>query len=167
MRLECGCPAEYPDWDAKDLDLSNQLVHILNLPMFLHMPLAYTAYLNRQFSEISNLELTEKWPGLILTQTGFFRGRILSLLESEQTLSRHVKSLPMPFNLHGMLHNGGIDTMRKSALQLQAKLFDIGKMPKELYICHLTCLRCADERGGDKILLLRRWVESPTLKKRL
>jgi hypothetical protein len=52
-------------------------------------------------------------------------------------------------------------------MQLQAKLFDIGKMPKELYICHLTCLRCADERGGDKILLLRRWVESPTLKKRL
>ena len=39
-----------------------------------------------------------------------------------------------------------------------------GKMPKELYISHLTCQRCEEERGSEKILLVRRWVESPRLK---
>lgn len=167
MRLECGCPSEYPDWDNIDLDLSGQLAHILSIPTFFHMPLAYTAYLKNQYQEISELELKEKWPGMILTQTGFLRGRIISLLENEQTMSRRIKPLPTPFMVHARLHKGGIDTMRKSILELQAKLFDNGKMPRELYISHLTCLRCGEERGGDKILLLRRWVDSPKLKKRL
>lgn len=167
MRLECGCPSEYPDWDNKELDLGGQLAHVLPIPNFFHMPLAYTAYLKNQWQEITGLELKEKWPGLILTQTGFFRGRIVSLLENQQTPSRRVNTLPLPFTVSCKLHRGNVSTMRKSVLALQAELFDQGRMPKELYICHLTCLRCEEERGGDKILLVRRWVESPTLKAKI
>ena len=123
--------------------------------------------LKSQWQEITGLDLREKWPGMILTQTGFLRGRIISLLENEQTMSRRVKSLPLSFNVAGKLHDGGIGTMRKSVLELQARLFDSGRMPKELYISHLTCLRCEEQRGGEKILLLRRWVDSPKLKAKI
>jgi hypothetical protein len=47
------------------------------------------------------------------------------------------------------------------------QLFDMGRMPKELYLCYLTCPVCSEEKGGDKILLLRRWQASATLSKRI
>ena len=36
-------------------------------------------------------------------------------------------------------------------------ILDSGRMPKELYLCHLTCPHCSADRGGDRILVLRRW----------
>lgn len=50
---------------------------------------------------------------------------------------------------------------------MQIELLDQGRAPKELYICYLTCTHCYEKRGGHKTLLLRRYVESPTLKKRI
>ena len=167
MRLECGCPSKYPDWHNQDINLSGQLAHVLPIPNFFHMPLAYTAYLKRQWQEITSLELNEQWPGMIMTQTGFLRGRIINLLETEQTMSRFINPLPSPFNVRCKLHEDGLGSMRKSVMALQAEIFDEGKMPKELYISHLTCLRCDEARGGEKILLMRRWMDSPKLKARL
>jgi hypothetical protein len=65
------------------------------------------------------------------------------------------------------LHEGGIGTIKESTRQLQMQLFDFGRMPKELYLSYLTCPVCRDEKGGDKILLLRRWQHSSTLAKRI
>jgi len=50
---------------------------------------------------------------------------------------------------------------------MQSALLDEAKMPKELFLCYLTCPRCRDERGGIKIMLLRHWVKSEKLQKRL
>ena len=99
-----------------------------------------------------------------LTQTNFMSGRIISLLSSAQSPSRHVMCLPASFQARSLLHVGGISTLRNSVRELQSTLFDVGRMPKELFLAHLTCPRCAATRGGEKILLLRRWTDSARLK---
>jgi len=166
MILECGCPDDYPAWNDEDVDLGGTCVHSLPIPTLLHMPLAYEAYLQRQQHEITRLELPEKWPGFALTQTGWLRGRIIRLLNNVQSPSRFVSFLPKPFNVRAKLHSGDIGTIRTAVQEIQTKLLNDGKMPKELYLCYLTCPRCQDARGGARILLLRRWEFSKHLQKR-
>lgn len=167
MALDCGCPESWPDWHKQDINLGGATAHILGIPTFLHMPLSYGLYVARQRGEIETLELTEKWPGLVLTTTGFMRGKIISILETANSPSRRVQALPMEFTLHAYLHNGGIGTVKESMRKLQSSLFDQGRMPKELYMAYLTCPHCEESRGGDKIMLFRRFEESDTLKRRL
>lgn len=168
MSLDCGCPEHYPaEWDGADIDLGGACVHALGIPMLFHMPLAYVHYLQRQTNAIDALELKERWPGLILTRTGMFRGEMLRLIDATASPSRLIKYLPVDFKLRGLIHHGGMATLRDSVRRLQQTLFDEGKLPREMYLCHLTCPRCAEARGGDKILLLRRWQQSPTLQRRL
>lgn len=167
MTLECGCPESWPDWHQQDIDLGGMLAHQLGLPCFLHMPLSYGLYAAKQHQQIQDLELTEKWPGLVLSTTGLLRGRIIRLLADQSSPSRHVSALPMDFRIRGLLHEGGIGTVRDSVRALQSGLLDQGHMPKELYMAYLTCPRCADQRGGDKILLARRWRESATLARKV
>jgi hypothetical protein len=77
-----------------------------------------------------------------------------------------VQTLPAAFQLRGKLHEGGIGTIRNSVRALQSQLLDAGRMPKELYLTHLTCPQCREQRGGDRILVLRRWIDSPRLRRR-
>lgn len=167
MILECGCPEHYPDWDGKDVDLGGQQAHVLSIPTLMFMPLAYEAYLARQQAVIDQLQLKEQWPGLVLTRTGMLRGSLTRLLEPTISLARHIILLPREFHFYAVLHHGNVSTARKVIREMQMKLVDSGRVPKELYLCHITCGRCSDERGGEKILLLRRWIESPVLQKRI
>lgn len=167
MTPACACPAHYPNWDGQDIDLGGMLAHILSIPTLLHMPLAYGVYLERQQQMVTQLGLKELWPGLVLTRTGFFRGSLTRLLEKTRSPSRHVQFLPRPFWVHGWLHYGNLSTGHKAIQQMQMKIIDAGHRPKELYLCYLTCPRCAEERGGEKILLLRRWEESALLQRKL
>jgi len=167
MTQNCACPEHFPQWHEQDIDLSGKTVLALKIPSFLYMPLSYDSYVQRQLSDLAQLELSEQWPGLVMTRTGFLRGEIMRLLTPGNSPSRYVKPLSAPFNVRGYLHNGGIGSIRESTRQLQMQLFDNGRMPKELYLCYLSCPLCCEKKGGDKILLLRRWNESPTLKKRL
>ena len=164
--LDCGCPEAIPDWHDQDIDLGGHLVHQTAIPMLLYMPLAYELYVQKQRQALDQLQLQERWPGLRLTRTGLLRGSLTCLLEDTQSLSRHVSHLPYPFNVRGRLHQGNISTIRDSVRQVQMTLLDSGRMPKELYLCHLTCPHCSERRGGDKILLLRRWQLSKTLDKK-
>ena len=166
MSLSCACPEHYPDWDGKDVNLGGHCVHSLSIPTLLHMPLGYEAYLKRQYHDIQALQLTESWPNLVLTRTGMFRGTIMRPLEKTTSPSHRITYLPSPFHLRGKLHHGDVGTIRDSVRQIQMTLLDSSKLPKELYMCYLTCPLCRDERGGNKILLLRRWTESEFLKKR-
>ncbi|HHH36323.1 MAG TPA: hypothetical protein ENK48_05775 [Gammaproteobacteria bacterium] len=166
MMAECGCPTRYPDWDGQDIDLGGWYTHTLTFPTLFHMPLAYEAYLQRQNRALEQLELKERWPGLVLTRTGMFRGSITRLLEEGTSLSRHVRHLPSPFMVRAILHHGNVSTLRGPLRESQMALLDAGRMPREVYLCHLTCPRCERERGGEKILLLRRWVRSPALEKK-
>ena len=166
MSLSCACPEHYPDWDGKDIDLGGHCVHALSIPMLLHMPISYEVYLKRQYHDIQALQLSESWPNLVLTRTGMFRGTIIRPLEKTTSPSHRITYLPSPFHLRGKLHHGDVGTIRDSVRQIQMTLLDNGKLPKELYMCYLTCPLCRDERGGNKILLLRRWTESAFLKKR-
>lgn len=134
--------------------------------MLMHMPLGYEIYLQRQQRAIEQLQLREPWPGLVLTRTGIFRGSITRLLEDVQSMSRHVGYFPQPYPVRAYLHPGNIGTVRQSIRLVQAQLLDDGCMPKELYLCYLTCPRCAEMRGGDKILILRHWQKSRLLEKR-
>jgi hypothetical protein len=166
MMLECGCPGEFPDWNNQDVELGGSCVLTLGIPMLLHMPLAYEAYLQRQQQEVDQLELPERWPGFVLTRTGALRGKMIRLLENVSSPSRHVSYLPKPFQLRAVLHQGDIGTIRTIVKEMQMKLFDEGKMPRELYLSYLTCPTCQEQRGGAKIMLLRHWVDSPRLKRR-
>lgn len=157
MALDCQCPEHYPDWHRKDIDLGGHCVHQLAIASFLNMPMAYEMYLGRQQLEIDRLQLAQVWPGLVLTRTGMFGGTITRLLEESGSLSRHVTHLPHPFHVHGYLHQGNVGTIRNALREVQMQLLDSGRMPKELYLCHLTCPHCSSQRGGDRILLLRRW----------
>lgn len=163
MMLECGCPGEYPDWHKQDVELARHTAHILPIASFLHMPLSYETYKQRQQEEIEQLELHERWPGFALTRTGWLRGKMIRLLDGGESPSRHFQRLPTDFQLQGFLHDGGIGTMRKSVREQQELLLDSGRMPKEMYLAYLTCPTCSDKRGGDRILLLRRWRASNRL----
>lgn len=164
---QCHCPESYPDWHQKDIDLGGSTVHRLKIASFMYMPLSFDTYLERQYKDIQELELQETYPDIVLSRTGFWGGEIIRILEPAQSPSRYVDTLPLSFQLRGYLHNGGIGTIKEATRALQMELFDLGRMPKELYLVYLTCPICADRKGGDKILLLRRWRESPTLAKRI
>jgi hypothetical protein len=166
MILECGCPGEYPSWNDEDVDLGGTCVHTLPIPTLFHMPVAYEAYLQRQQDEITRLELPEIWPGFALTRTGWLRGQIIRPLNNVHSPSRFVGFLPNPFTVRAKLHSGDVGTMRNSIQNMQSELIRGGKMPKELYLCYLTCPRCQDSRGGARILLLRRWQISRRLQAR-
>ena len=163
MSETCPCPRTYPNWDNQDVDLAGLCILKLGIPTLLHMPMAIEAYLQKQQREVDNLELPECWPGFTLTNTGFVRGSIMRPLENISSPSRHVTFLPTPFNARGLLHHGDIGTIKANVRQLQSSIFDQGKIPKELYLAYLTCPQCEAERGGHKILLLRRWSASATL----
>jgi len=167
MMLECGCPGEYPDWHKQEIDLSHHAAHVLPIATFLHMPLAYETYRQQQQREIDQLELQERWPGFALTRTGVFRGQLIRLLEGNVSPSRHFKNLQANFVVHGFLHKGGIGTMRKSVREQQETLLDSGRMPREIYLSHLTCPRCCESRDGERMLLLRRFKTNQRLTKRI
>ncbi len=161
----CGCPETFPDWDDKDIDLGNHCVLSQSIPTFFHMPLSYNTYQKKQAVEIDNLELTEKWPGFIMTKMGMLRGRMMRPLEDSQSPGRHVEYLPCPFMIRGKLHPGDVGTVKTSLGEMQMKMVSDGLHPKELYLCYVTCPRCEEKKGGPKILLARRWLESSGLKR--
>ncbi|MBI3343575.1 MAG: hypothetical protein HY028_01645 [Gammaproteobacteria bacterium] len=167
MRLECNCPGSFPGWHDQDINLAGQLVHTVSAPMFLHMPMGYELQVKRQQQTLERLNLTERWPGLVLMRTGLLRGKLLRLLEPATSPARGLEYLPNPFQVRGFLHEGGIGSLALSVRRMQSALVQSGKRPLELYLSHLTCPRCAAARGGEKILLLRHWVESPALLKRV
>ena len=167
MSESCPCPQNVPDWHQQDVDLGGSTVHRMSIASFLYMPLSYDTYLERQYNDIQQLELKERYPKLVLTRTGFWGGEIIRILEPDQSPSRFIQTLPLNFKLRGYLHQGGIGTLKEGTRALQMTLFDLGRMPKELYLCYLTCPICSERKGGDRILLLRRWEPSPTLSKKL
>ncbi len=167
MMLECGCPGKYPDWHNRDVDLAHHAAHMLPIAAFLHMPLSFELYKQRQQHEIERLELKERWPGFALARTGLLRGKLIRLLEDRESPSRHFLRLPNDFQLHGFLHEGGIGTMRTSVRKQQELLLDSGRMPKEMYLAYLTCPTCSEARGGERILLLRRWKTSRRLAQKI
>lgn len=166
MKLDCGCPSTFPDWHKQDINLGGELAHVLPIPLFLHMPIGFEAYVARQQQMLDQLNMEERWPGLVLTRSAAFRGKIIRLLEEAFSPAHHLEHLPNPFHVRGYLHKGDIGTISKGVREAQTELLEAGRRPKELYLCYLTCPRCAKAKGGDKILLLRRWVESPALQRR-
>lgn len=167
MRLACGCPGSFPDWHKQDVNLGGQLAHVLPVPMFFHMPIGFETYVERQAQTLERLKLQERWPGLVLTRSAGFRGRIIRLLEEVVSAARHLEYLPHPFHVRGYLHEGDVGTISHNVREVQSELLAEGRRPRELYLCYLTCPHCSEQRGGDKILLLRRWAESPALMKRI
>ena len=91
---------------------------------------------------------------------------MIRLLQDCESPSRHFQRLPADFQLHGLLHEGGIGTVRTSVRKQPEILLDSGRMPKEMYLSYLTCPRCSEKRGGDRILLLRRWRSSQRLEQK-
>ncbi len=165
--LDCGCPAVYPEWDGQDVDLGAWLVHEQKVPMFLHMPIGYEACLDRQHKDIRRLDLHERWPGFCLTQSAMFRGRILCPLIEDSSPARSTRRLPNPFHVRTRIFRGDVGGIREAVRQMQSELLDEGRMPKELYLSYLTCPRCQEKRGGMRVMLLRHWIRSPKLEKRL
>lgn len=164
--LKCHCPDTYPDWDDIDINLSRKCVHLISIPTFIHMPIAYEFYRKKQASDIENLELKEKWPGFSLMRTGMFGGKMMRLLEETESPSRFVTYLDRDFHVHAKLHHGDVGTVKTTLGEMQMGMVDRGCRPKELYLGYITCPACEERKGGPKILVVRRWVESEGLKKR-
>ncbi len=167
MILPCGCPKQFPQWDGQDIDLGSEPVFDFPIATFLHMPMGYEVYLRRAHQLVTQLELSERWPGFYLTRTGWMSGQILAPLQQGNSPSRHVVHLPSPFKLRAKLHKGDIGSIKNSVREIQSALLDGGRIPKELYLSYLTCPNCAEQRGGAMIMLLRRWEESNRLSRRV
>ncbi|MDX1810778.1 MAG: hydrolase [Gammaproteobacteria bacterium] len=164
----CACPETYPDWDGKQIDLGGTCVHEMKIAAFFHMPVAYDMYVSKQAANIDHLDLKEKWPGLILTKTGWFGGKIMRLLEDSESPSRLVHYLPGSFWVQCQLHHGGIGTVPKAVHKMQIEMVEKGFIPKEFYLAHLTCPVCVERKGGeDKILIVRRFVANKRIQDRL
>lgn len=168
MTYPCGCPRTYPEeWDGQDIDLGGSLVHEQSAPMFLHFPIAYDLYRHRQIEDIARLGLIERWPGFALTLSAAFRGKHLRLLEDDHSPARRLRYLPSPFRLRVAMHKGDIGSVKPVIQKMQTELINAGCMPHEIYLAYLTCPLCSGERGGNKMMVLRRWKPSKKLKARL
>jgi hypothetical protein len=166
--LVCRCPETYPeDWVGQDLDMSGSCVHRMGIASFMRMPISYESYLDRQTHNIHELGLTERWPGLAFMRTGWFGGENLRFIEPAQSPSRLVSYLAPPFNVSIKLHEGGIGTVTKTAQRQQSDIISARCRPKELFLAHLSCPVCADRKGGEKIMVMRRWLPSAQLKRRM
>ena len=163
----CGCPDAYPDWDGTTVNLGGYCVHEMKIPTFFHMPMAYDMYVSKQAENIHQLGLTERWPGFILTKTGMVGGKIIRILENEQSPSRLVHFIAGDFLLMAQMHEGGIGSVPKAAHKMQQAMIEKGCMPKELYLAHLTCDFCRDAKGGDKVLMLRRYTANTRVQQKL
>jgi len=75
--------------------------------------------------------------------------------------------LPTPFHVRVRLFHGDVSEMRQEVRLMQSEILDEGLLPKELYLSYLTCPQCEEERGGKRLMILRRWVKSPKLKAKL
>ncbi|MDH5544876.1 MAG: hypothetical protein OEZ43_04740 [Gammaproteobacteria bacterium] len=159
----CRCPDHWPDWDGAELSLSGRCVHRMSIPSFFHMPLAFDMYVGKQAENIEQLDLKPVWPGLVFSRTGMWGGELICLIEDAESPSRLVQYLPPPFDVHFMLHHGGIGTIQKTLREQQMRLTDAGKVPGDLYMGHLTCPVCEERKGGEKILMMRRWKSSKRL----
>lgn len=156
---QCLCPDQWPDWDGKDIDLGGRLAHVMSIPAFLNMPISYDLYVKKQYENLQQLELKEQWRDFVITRTGFWGGEIIRLLdESSHSPSRQVKRLEPGIHCAVSLHHGGIGTITKTVQQQQSELFNRKKRPKTLYLAHLSCPVCAERKGGEKILVLRKFV---------
>lgn len=160
MILPCGCPDNYPNWDGQDINLGGYMVHEQPAPMFMHLPVAFDLYRQRQADNIATLELNETWPGFALTRSAAFRGRLLRLLDDESCPARRVHRLPNPFRLRVALHQGNVGSMRPLLRNMQSRLIQSGYKPLEIYLAYLNCPICAEQRGGSKVMLLRHWIPS-------
>jgi len=165
-RLACGCPSQWPSWRG-DVDLGGMLVHEMPAPMFLHMPIGLEACLDRQVQDIARIGATERWPGFVLVRSAMFRGRLLAPLVDERIPARRVVRLAMPFWLRVRLVEGDVAAIKPIVQRMRSELLREARMPAELYLAYLSCPRCADARGGVKIMVLQRWRESEKLKKKL
>jgi len=164
----CPCPETYPDWDGKSIDLSGYCVHEMKTASVFHMPVAFDMYVSKQAANIEHLELKEKWPGLVLSKTGMWGGKILRFLEdSQSSASRLVHHLPTPFDVMVQLHEGGVGSVPKVVHKMQIAMVEKGCMPKEFYLAHLTCPVCSERKGGEKILIIRRYVANERVKARM
>ena len=164
----CPCPDVYPDWDGQSINLSGFCVHEMGVPSIFHMPVSFDMYVSKQAYNVQDLELTELWPGLVLSKTGMWGGKIIRLLkDSESSASRLVHHLPSPFDVMVQMHEGGVGTVPKAVHKMQIAMVEKGCMPKEFYLAHLTCPACCDRKGGDKILIFRRYVANERVKQNL
>lgn len=163
----CRCPDHWPNWDGTDQALAGQYVHRMPIASLFHMPLAYDQYVGKQADNIVQLGLTEKWPGLVFTRTGVWGGEILRLIEDAESASRFVQVLSPPFDVNVMVHHGGIGTIQKTLRKQQAYLTDVGRVPKELYLAHLSCPVCETQKGGEMIMVIRRWEASKRLQDKI
>lgn len=167
MSDSCNCPEHYPDWAGRDVDLAGRCVHTFPIASFFFMPLGFDISVERQRENIEGLELKETWPGLVLARTGMFKGSIMRFLEPNSSPGRFVSYLAKPFDVNVRLHEGGMGTVRQTVAAQQSDLLREAKMPKEIYLAHLTCPLCSERKGGEKILVFRRWLASAKLARRL
>jgi len=163
----CPCPEEYPNWDGESVNIGGHCVHEMKISSFFHMPIAYDMYVKKQVDNIHNLELEERWPGFIMTKTGMFGGKIIRILKDAQSPSRLVHYVAGDFLLMAQMHDGGIGTVPKAAHKMQIAMVEKGCMPKELYLAHLTCDVCRDRKGGDKVLMLRRYTANKRIQQNM
>ncbi len=167
MRLDCGCPSEYPEWHDSDIDLGGTLVHQQKTRLFLHMPIGFEAYLHKQDDDVKKLQLTPLWPGFVLSQSGMFSGRLLYPLKEQDSAVHKTHRLKNPYWLRAHILDGDISDIKNIIRSMQTTLIQEARMPKELYLSYLTCPLCQAERGGNKIMILRHWQSSEKLKQRL
>src|SRR3569833_860418 len=151
MTLLCGCPERFPEWDDQDIDLGGTLVHRLPIPNLMHMPLAYGFYVGRQQQMINQLGLAERRPGLLLTRTGIFRDSITRLMENARSPARNLHVLPRPYWVYAVLHHGNLSTGHKVIQQMQARIVDAGRQPRELYLGYLNCQQCAEKKSYSSV----------------
>jgi len=154
---QCLCPDTYPDWHDTTADLSGYCVHRMPVSCFFFMPLAYDLAIAKQTDNIVTLGVEELWLNFAMIQTGMFKGYMLRLLKAADSPSHHIQFLPSPFQIHAALHHGTMGTINTTVRAQQTQLIDLGRKPKNLLLAHLSCPVCADRKGGEKILVMRRW----------
>jgi len=154
---KCKCPEiEDQDWHLKDLDWSGKFFYFEDLPHFFNVPLGLEKKQEEMKAQIVRKGYSIVNEDMILHEPGLFRGRLLLEIEDPEQYDANVLQFENA-RILTRVHHGGSGGLKESLDELKAFTQDrTHVLPGAIYYWHVTCPKCAKERGGDKTVLLAR-----------
>lgn len=153
----CHCPEiNDRDWRLQDLDWSGKIFYFDYLPHILNAPLGFDKRLQDMKSQIGRKGYKCVNPQMVLYLPGMFQGRLLMEIEDPEQYDANVEIFENA-RILTRVHKGPSSRIGNTVEELKAFVQDRTHiLPTIIYRWPVTCPICANQKGGDKTILLAR-----------
>jgi hypothetical protein len=153
----CNCPEiDEQDWHLKDTDWSGKIFYFEDVPHILGTPLGLEKKQDAMKADIQQKGYEMINPELILHQPGLFGGRIFVEVQDPEQYDANV----IQFENARVLtraYKGPASGVKQAIAELKAFCEDRTHLPPgAIYLWHVTCSKCASQRGGTIKVLFGR-----------